>query len=193
MYAACSEQYWKRKTAKPFSFNTSIFVVLLLVSSIIIGVTVKKSSGFLSKREEHRILTGFENTSRPVATKENFHQCEVAARDFLRVECEELCKGESMSIPRPVMFRSCQDGCLRSFYTAAIVGCHEGTEDEAFRKTNIQSHLACSTYDNVDPRPNVQSTCKKYYRLGTKRGWQLGFDLIQKILDGKLIEEKNNL
>jgi hypothetical protein len=111
-------------------------------------------------------------------------------REFVRVECDEMCKGEMMSIPRPTMFRSCQHGCSRSFYSAAIVGCREGTEDDAFRKTNAEAHSSCSVYNNIDPKPNVQSTCKSYYRQGTKRGRQMGLEILERILNRNWAEER---
>ena len=109
-------------------------------------------------------------------------RCETNMRDALRIECDEICSNEAKSVPRPTMYSSCHHGCSRSFYSAAIVGCREGSETEALTKINGESHSSCSRYMNVNPRPSVQLLCKKYYNEGIERGWKLGNEFIDNIL-----------
>lgn len=181
MYAGCSEQYWKQRKKHHFTLTKNKIFLSILLSSLIAGIALK--SNFHKKGENRRKLKEHVPSPPPPATEEQIRQCQLNMREYLRIECDKLCEGEVMSIPRPIMFRSCHHGCSRSFYSAAIVGCREGTEDDAFRKTSAEAHYSCSIYDNVDPKPNVQSTCKNYYRLGIKRGRQLGLEMIQNIVE----------
>lgn len=184
MYAGCSEQYWKQQKKRHFQLTKqNLFLSILIISFL--GIAFKSS---FEKGGKHSSI--IENVLPAAPTEEQYQQCELNMRELLRAECDQLCKGELMSIPRPIMFRSCQHGCSRSFYAAAMVGCREGTEDDAFRKTSAEAHFSCSLYDNIDPKPNVQSTCKNYYRLGTKRGRQLGLEMIQNILENNWAREE---
>lgn len=183
MYAGCSEQYWKQQKKNHSKCLTKDIILLSIVISLLIGIALKSTHFQKGATAEHNNSIIAENVSPPAPTEEQYHQCELNMRDFVRDECDNMCRGELMSIPRPIMFRACQHGCTRSFYSAAMIGCQEGTEDDAFRKTSAEAHFSCALYDNVDPIPNVQSTCKNYYRLGTKRGRQLGFEMIQNIVE----------
>jgi hypothetical protein len=106
-------------------------------------------------------------------------------RDALRLECDDICRVETKSIPRPTMYNACHHGCSRSFYAAAMIGCREGSEEGALLEINGESHshTSCSRYIDVNPRPNVQITCKKYYKEGAGRGWKLGNEVINTLLE----------
>ena len=70
------------------------------------------------------------------------------------------------------------------------MGCREGTEEDAFRKTRTEGHNSCSRYADIDPKPDVQSTCRKYHRGGTKRGWQMGTEFMDGILNAEWAKKK---
>ena len=181
MYAGSSEQYWKQQRTKSHPLksprNIFIFGFILLLS---VAITLR-SNARQRHEEQQRILLA-ERMTRPTATEENYRVCETNMRDALRIECDEICSSEAKSVPRPTMYSSCHHGCSRSFYSAAIVGCREGSETEALTKINGESHSSCSRYMNVNPRPSVQLLCKKYYNEGIERGWKLGNEFIDNIL-----------
>jgi hypothetical protein len=45
---------------------------------------------------------------------------------------------------------------------------------------------------NIEPKPEVQSTCRKYYREGTKKGHKIGSNFINNLVDIDWNEKKNN-
>ena len=182
MYSGSSSQYWKQKEKPhPLKLPRNILALGFIILSFA-GIGLR-SNNARKRLEEQRRLMIAESMNRPLATEEHHTLCERNMRDALRLECDQMCSGEIMSIPRPIMYKSCHHGCSRSFYSAAVVGCRQGNEDEVFRKMNMESHKSCSIYVNTDPKPDAQSTCKKYYRAGTKRGRQAGIDFINNILE----------
>lgn len=190
MYSVNSEEYWKKsKKGKHFT-NTQI--VLLLVITIILGITLQPviypRSQKLNDNEIQRLLA--ENIPRPQASNEQYTLCETNMRDILRTECDSMCSSEAQSLPRPTMYRSCHHGCSRAFYSAAIIGCKSESETEAFSKMNREANNSCSRYMHIEPKPEVQSTCRKYYREGTKRGHKIGSDFINNVIDIKWKEMK---
>ncbi len=187
MYSGSSEQYWnKRKKTNPFKIRA-----MALTGFIALCLIVSTSRSRSRKRYEvEQRRRALELSHRPMATENHISLCESNMRDALRIECDELCSSEIASIPRPTMYQSCHHGCSRAFYSAAVVGCREGTEEDAFRKINAEGHNSCSRYANVDPRPDVQSTCKKYHRDGTKRGWHMGTEFIDSILNAEWNKRK---
>jgi hypothetical protein len=191
MYSGSSEQYWKNKSKpNPLKSTRSKLILLLLALVLFSGLQFKSNS---LKRIEERQRHLREFKLRPVATEHHYKLCETNMRDVLRMQCDEMCSTEAMSIPRPTMYQSCHHGCSRSFYSAAVVGCRQGSEENAFHKMNSESHISCSRYIDIDPRPDVQSTCKKYYRQATKRGRQIGFDFIEQIIDIEWDKKKKRL
>ena len=185
MYAGTSEQYWKqRKKTSPLKSPRNILGLIILIS---VGIIIT-SNARQSREEQKRVLLA-ERVTRPTLTEGDYGLCEVNMRDALRIECDEICNDEVKSVPRPTMYSSCHHGCSRSFYSAAVAGCREGSKSDAITKVNSESHSSCSRYLNVNPRPSVQLLCKKYYKEGTERGWKLGNEFIKNILQVK--SEKN--
>lgn len=190
MYSGSSECYWKQR-AKPNplkSPRTIAFLAFVIISLSGIKLRLNSHERF---EEQQRVLVA-ESMIRPTPNEENYRLCESNMRDALRIECDQLCSGETMSIPRSTMYRSCHHGCSRSFYSAAVVGCRQGTEEDAFTKMNSEANSSCSRYMNIEPRPAVQSTCKKYYREGTKRGRQMGIEFIDGIIDTEWAKRQDN-
>lgn len=190
MYSGTSEQYWK-KTKR--SHSTKLPRNILIVgffTLIVFAITLRSSARY---EDERRKMMLAESMIRPNPTEENSNMCERNMQDVLRIECDKMCKDEAMSIPRPSMYRSCHHGCSRAFYSAAMVGCREGPESEAFAKMTTESHSSCSRYMHIEPKPNVQSTCKQYYRQGTKEGWKLGSQFIDKLIQIEWDKKQRNL
>lgn len=190
MYSGNSEQYWKR-SKKEKLLNKKI--AALIPISIILGV-IGKCILYPASRDPtdvdiQRML--LENVPRPLATTEQHALCETNMRDALRIECDTMCLSEAQSIPRPIMYHSCHHGCSRAIYQAAIMGCKDLSVDETFSKMNQESFNSCSRYMTTDPKPDVQSTCRKYYREGTKKGRQMGYEFISNLIDVEWEDRKS--
>jgi hypothetical protein len=180
MYSGSSHQYWKhRSRANPLKSTRNQLILLLLASASFSGLTFR-SNARKSIEKKQSLL---ESKLRPVPTEAMHKLCEADMQDILRIQCDEMCAIEAMSIPRPTMYQSCHHGCSRSFYPAAAVGCKQGSQEAAFKNMNAKSQLSCTRYMDIVPRPDVQSTCKKYYRQATKQGRQIGFDFIEEIIE----------
>lgn len=192
MYSGNSEEYWKRAKKRNQINNNQ--VVLFILIAIFLGFTVRvviyPRKDSLNDHEIQRLLA--ENVPRPQASSFQYTLCETNIRDVLRTECDSMCTSEAQSLPRPMMYRSCHHGCSRAFYSAAIIGCKNESEIEAFSKMNQETNNACSRYMNIEPRPEVQSTCRKYYREGTKKGHKIGSNFINNLVDIDWNEKKNN-
>jgi hypothetical protein len=192
MYSGNSEEYWKRSKKSNQINNTEI--VLLVLITILLGFTARAviypRNDSLNDHEIQRLLE--ENVPRPQASSFQYNVCESNMRDALRTECDSMCTSEAQSLPRPTMYRSCHHGCSRAFYSAAIIGCKNESEIEAHSKMNREANNACSRYMNIEPRPEVQSTCRKYYREGTKQGHKIGSNFINNLVDIHWEEKKDN-
>ena len=70
-------------------------------------------------------------------------------------ECLGICNNDLMSVPRPTMHQTCNQGCLKSFL--------------------------------------FLSSCRKYYQVGTIKGWQKGHEFINNLLDDELAKQRRNL
>ena len=147
-------------------------------------------------------------TSIIIAKEEQLSLCESNMRDALRLECDDMCNVELSSLPRPTMYRSCHHGCSRSFYSGAVEGCREGggagagsvpspalppSPSVSVSSPGNDANSSCSRYVTIEPKPDVQSTCKKYYREGTKRGRTMGLKFINELLDAEWERQRVNL
>ncbi len=179
MYSDCSHRYWKQRK-RNFSLQSRVSLVLIIFTvMLLIGNAQRRK--YL---ERHRLLLEKQRLVRPDPNEKQFEICELNMRGSIDLECQKLCNDELVSIPRPTMYKSCIHGCSRSIFSAAVIGCHMGSIEEAFQEENrVQGHNSCSRFQDVDPQPYVVSTCRKYYREGTKRGWNLGFDFINNLID----------
>ena len=180
MYSGSSEHYWKHRSQPNPPKTQKYKLILLLFTSVLLSGLTYRSNARNRFEQKQSLL---EKNLRPIATEPMYKLCEMDMRDTLRIQCDEMCSIEAMSIPRPTMYKSCHHGCSRSFYSAAVVGCRQGSEEAAFKQMNTEARISCSRYVDTDPRPDVQSTCKKYYRQGTKRGRQIGSAFIEQIIE----------
>lgn len=191
MYSDCSTNYWnKRKTSDSKWKVWIIFVVLILTLILLVKNTHKNRQYGIKQR---MIIEDRKNT-RPSPTEEEYRLCETNMRDISPIECAKLCHNEVGSIPRPLMYETCIHGCSRSLYSAAVIGCREGSIEKAFQIENQQQAAnSCSRFHQVEPQPYVISTCRKYYREGTKTGRNLGYDFINKLIDRKWSRIRNEI
>lgn len=56
----------------------------------------------------------------------------------------------------------------------------------------VEANSSCSRFMMIEPKPDVQSTCKKYYRDGTKRGRIMGLTFINDLLDAEWERQRVN-
>ena len=189
MYAGCSEQYWKeRKRANPSKWrNTAIFTIILLSS---IGIISQHKRQKVFNEKQKRLLKE-KSLFRPIASDEDYLSCGSNVQSEVSSECSALCNNERKSIPRPTMYHACIHGCTSSFEPSILVGCQEASEEEVFRKVGSLSQAHCSRYLDSQPKPEVFSTCRKYHREGTKRGYRIGHKRINDLLDARWLMFKN--
>ena len=76
--------------------------------------------------------------------------------------CTNICISYTALKPRPLVHRSCSDGCNYGTITATNIGCDYGTgkATEQCPKAVDCAH-ACRTYDEQLPRPTLKNNCQK--------------------------------
>lgn len=188
MYNGNSEQYWKQRS-KSWSFIKSRAFLPVLFLVICFAFTLRTNFVKNRRNEKRRLLQAVQYEP----TQEQHGFCDLNMREVLRIQCDDMCKSEEMSIPRPTMYQACHLGCSRAFYLAAVVGCRQGLEEKVLEKVNEEAHTSCSRYIGVEPKPVVESTCKKYYREATKRGRKAGFDFIGEIIRVEIEKKRRKL
>jgi len=192
MYSQCSQQYWKerRKTSSKINVRTVITSLSILFSFMaILGIRIRHEQRI--KAQEERIeqrKRKLENLTRPNPTEDHYRTCEIRTSHATKMECNDLCRNERKSIPRPVMHEACIHGCTSSITASALSGCRQASEDDVYRKYGNQAYAQCSRFQNMDPRPDVYSTCRKYHREGIKRGRILGSTAMNEILNEEYTE-----
>lgn len=187
MYANCSEQYWKERKKSNLYRSQSVLIAVIILT-VLVGVIVQTSHKKRDQEVQKRWLVD-QSWIRPSATETHYIQCESNMRYSTQRECLGICSSELMSIPRPTIHQACSQGCTNSFLSAAVVGCREGPEDDAHKKALIRVHETCERYQNT---PRVLSTCRKYYREGTKKGRLKGNTFINNLLDDELANQRRN-
>ena len=178
MYSNTSAQYWQQRK-KPSDGKKKVLFFCGVLGLAFIGCT------FLSSARRARAQKDeIERSRRRQLEITEGHQqhCEEHVK-FMNNECTSLCNGERKSIPRPTMYQSCLHGCLGAYHDAAVIGCRQGSEEDAFDEVNLNSAEHCSDYKNTLPRPEVLSTCRKYYREGTKIGRRSGLRYLHHLFD----------
>jgi hypothetical protein len=189
MYSDCSSKYWKQKRkSNPLKTKVSVTLILILATILLVGNAHRNRK----YEEKERLLLENQRNIRPSPTNIQFLTCDTNMRDVIDNECAELCRDEIVSIPRPTMYKSCIHGCSRSIFAAAKIGCRLGSLEEAFKEENrLQAQNSCSRFQNVEPQPYVLSTCRKYYREGTKHGRNLGNEFINNLIDSEWAKARN--
>ena len=179
MYSNCSEKYWNERK-KPDVNKRKVFIASGLTLALI-GATfyICRNVPGRNKPESFRRL-------RLDNSESQRQRCELYVKD-IRDECINLCSNERASIPRPTMHQACLHGCEASFHDAAFLACRQESEDQdAFRQVGHSSYEHCEKYQNALPRPEVLSTCRKYYREGAKSGKRFGTSYITYLAHAEL-------
>jgi len=194
MYSDCSNQYWKKRSKPHLTFKAkvSLAIFVTLVFFMLISHSHRKRQ--YKEIQRQLLLKEQKKTIRPEPTKEHYQLCDANMRDNVKMECSKLCHDEIVSIPRPTMYDSCIHGCSRSIYSAAMIGCRMGSIEEAFQEESREQAInSCSRYQFVEPQPFVLSTCRKYYREGTKAGRNLGYEFINRLVDAHWERIRNEI
>ena len=184
--------YWRQKRKTNESrWKVSILFLTLILTLILLVKNTHRNRQYELKQ---RILLEKRKNTRPIPTEEEYRMCKTNMRDIIPTECAKLCNDEIGSIPRPLMYETCIHGCSRSIYPASTIGCREGSIEQAFAtESKAQAANSCSRFHQVEPQPYVMSTCRKYYREGTKIGRNLGYDFINKLIDRKWSRIRNEI
>jgi len=198
MYAQCSEQYWKerKKTNTKINIRTLMTSILLFMGMYGIRIRRIRQIKRIQAEEEERIQyrkRQLETLIRPNPTEDHYRTCEIQISHSIKMECNNLCTHERKSIPRPVMHEACIQGCTSSITPSAISGCRQVSEEDVYRKYGNQGYAQCSRFQNVDPRPDVYSTCRKYHREGLKKGRLVGYITMDEILNNEFNELRRQL
>lgn len=185
MYSNCSTHYWNKRQKPWYTKKTKLTYVLvfLVMSMLLINDNTQRRKRRRKEQQEQQLRSLHQQRpNKP--TDEQYKLCELNMRDSINSQCAKLCNGELNSIPRPLMYEACNHGCSRSIYSAAIVGCKMGSIEDAYHNENREQAMnSCSRYQHVEPTPFVSSTCRKYYREGTKTGRNLGYGFINEMVE----------
>lgn len=180
MYSNTSQQYWRQRK-KPDGKKKTL-IALGVLSLALVGSTYIIRGTSRARAQRHELEMQRHRAAE--VTEGHRSQCEDHVK-AMHNECSSLCNEERKSIPRPTMYQSCLHGCLGAFHDAAVIGCRQGSEEDAFHKVSSDSFEHCSNYQNTLPRPEVLSTCRKYHREGTKAGHRLGLRYLHHLLDSE--------
>ena len=188
IYADSSESYWKERQKKsnkksPFAIASILIFVLVAVAGSALHVrNARNPTNDIARRNLHE------------ATSDQRKECE--SRVNSRQECTSICLPERNSIQRKTMHQACLHGCQQAHAASTALGCRgktdetktkqnpvELTEEDVFEVVGVLAYSHCSKFQSVDPKPDVFATCRKYHRSGTKQGFRLGMETMNKILD----------
>uniref|UniRef100_A0A6S9EW66 Uncharacterized protein n=1 Tax=Ditylum brightwellii TaxID=49249 RepID=A0A6S9EW66_9STRA len=181
MYSNCSEQYWRERRKQKNNkkqivaiASTSVFILLCLIIVLTSGKESKKGSD----DQQNTVI------ERPNATDVHSKKCEMQSNKDIN-GCSLICAEERKSIPRPIMYQACMHGCNSAYIEASLIGCQDQSEEEAFVAIGSFANQHCSKYHNIQPKPEVFSTCRKYHRESTKQGFDSGKKILSDILDAE--------
>ena len=177
IYTDNSEKYW-RERKKDVNYKRKHFKALFVICIIFVYIIIN----YEQKNKREKEIKSRTNETDIRKREDNYMQCELELRKKKQRECSDMCVNEIKSIPRPIMHHACLHGCHSSFLSGAIVGCREGTKEKAFREFGDQSYNFCSRHKNQEPRPDIFSTCRKYYRKGITEGYQIAKDEISSVI-----------
>uniref|UniRef100_A0A7S4MWD0 Uncharacterized protein n=1 Tax=Odontella aurita TaxID=265563 RepID=A0A7S4MWD0_9STRA len=189
IYANSSEQYWRERKKK--DGKRRILIVVALSFLLLCAVSLKVSSAKTRRAKQEdaesaKLARRKLLLIRPNATEAHVQQCEARIHENARGgadECDSLCNNERNSLPRPTMHQACLHACQGSLSKAAEEGCREnGTEEGAFGRAG-SAYEKCFKFQNTLPKPEVFSTCRKYFREGVRRGYHMGRDYLDDILN----------
>lgn len=190
IYADSSESYWKERQKKPT--KKSPFVI----ASVAIFVLVAVAGSSLYVRNSNSTNDIFISRRRYLHEATSDQQKECESRVNSRQECTSICLPERNSIQRKTMHQACLHGCQQAHAASTALGCRgkndaskaqrkhvDLTEEDVFEVVGVLAYSHCSKFQSVDPKPDVFATCRKYHRSGTKQGFRLGTEAMNKILD----------
>lgn len=174
IYANSSEQYWKKRRRSSVQFRrrvklafNSFFITLIALLFFLLFRNKSKSVA-----NPPPIPIG-----RPNATDTQRKKC-VSHFKTKQNECLLICNNERSSVPHPTMHQACVHGCSSSFLTSTEIGCHDGTNEHLLN--NVESSAAdhCSKYQNMIPKPELYFVCRKYHKMASEKGFQMGSQFI---------------
>jgi len=189
MYSRSSESYWqasqKRKTGKD-KLNKRINV-LLFMSILVLITRILFSRG---RDENDRIPV---RKPCPDLTEADIIKCSSHFKIARGTrECSDLCRDARQMVPRPVMYQSCVHGCSGALYSAAINGCSGGSREENIQQLAQHGYKECAKYQNILPKPDIFTQCRKQYGLATERGYELGRTWISELLQKKCSDTQHS-
>ena len=192
IYANASNNYWKEREKKPAKNSlartlAAAMLVLLALAGSALHVKSKRNAN-----------TGAINQRRSLheATSDQRKECE--SRVNSRQECVSICLQERNSVQRKTMHQACLHGCQQAHAASTVLGCRgvmdenktksktkpaDISEEDVFEVVGVLAYSHCQKFQSVDPKPDVFATCRKYHRAGTKQGFRLGLEAMNKVLD----------
>ena len=189
IYANSSESYWKERQKKPEkrpALQVISIVLLVVVAFVCSALYVKNKRNSTTRIVQRRSLHE--------ATLDQKKECE--SRVNSRHECVSICLPERNSIHKKTMHQACLHGCQQAHAASTALGCRgmsdeknpkqkhkDVTEEDVFEVVGVLAYNHCAEYQSVNPKPEVFATCRKYHRAGTKQGFRLGVEAMNKVLD----------
>ena len=173
MYANSSEQYWKQRR-KPSLWYKRLHVVRMIIMIIILLIIIICYS--LRRSSKHEPLPIIDQ--RPNITDAHIQKC-TKSLFSKHDECVFVCNKERETVPRPISYQACLNGCRATLSVSIGNGCRGGTFDDNMKEITSTAHKSCYRYQNMIPKPELYSMCRKYHKIGADRGFEMGSRLIQ--------------
>mmetsp|Transcript_18243 Transcript_18243/g.21020 ORF Transcript_18243/g.21020 Transcript_18243/m.21020 type:complete len:182 (-) Transcript_18243:88-633(-) len=179
MYSKCSQQYWSDRKQRSGTALRFVFVFMAATVSLAIFAVSLHSS----RRDDNHQGRKLEPRLHPNPTEGQTKKCKEHFRS-IQNDCSIICNEERHSIPRQTMHQACMHGCNIAYKQASEIACSGGTNDDLFNKVEVFSFNHCSKFQNVLPKPEVFSLCRKYHTLALDKGFTLGQHyLLDQIID----------
>ena len=177
MYSKSSAHYWNSRK-KSHSYDKRKIAVLVALG-ILFCLMVTFGRYKKSKVHERKLKL------KPSITLDQIKTCNIYFKNNQN-QCLSICLEERRKSPRPTFHQSCMYGCNTAFSLSTEIGCQTWHDDnETILDIIRKSYERCNKYQNTVPRPDIFSTCRKYYKIGAERGFHESKSFISNFVDRK--------
>ena len=172
LYANSSEQYWNsRKKNKENSFGKKM-ISAFFIAGVMLG-SVLCISGLGTDNIGERKLRDIENLPRPTITEQHLKKCATYFKNNQN-QCLSICNDQRKKHPRPTMHQACMHGCNNAYSLASESGCKQTNRENASNDIGKLGYKHCAKFQNMLPKPEIFSVCRKYHTVGGEHGFSSG-------------------
>uniref|UniRef100_A0A7S2LGP0 Uncharacterized protein n=1 Tax=Leptocylindrus danicus TaxID=163516 RepID=A0A7S2LGP0_9STRA len=180
LYANSSEQYWNsRKKSKENS------LIKKIIPAVIAGVLLASVLYISSLNGGHKVgdrkLMDIEDLPQPNVTREHHKKCEAYFKNNQN-QCLSICNDQRKKHPRPTMHQACMHGCNNAYSLGSESGCKKIHRGKASNDVGKHGYKHCAKYQNMLPKPEIFSVCRKYHTVGGEQGFIAGEKFINDMI-----------